>query len=90
MGGSGAALEDGWVLGTLRQMDHFVAAAFPGPGGEGMGGPAPGAQCPGHLKEAAHCFSFVLDPTVPNVVVTKLTLVCASAPGPLELDLTGE
>ncbi|XP_049632752.1 rho GDP-dissociation inhibitor 1 isoform X1 [Suncus etruscus] len=30
------------------------------------------------------------DPSVPNVVVTRLTLVCASAPGPLELDLTGE
>lgn len=34
-------------------------------------------------------FSF-LDPNAPNVVVTKLTLVCATAPGPLELDLTGE
>ncbi|XP_008954740.3 rho GDP-dissociation inhibitor 1 isoform X1 [Pan paniscus] len=30
------------------------------------------------------------DPNVPNVVVTGLTLVCSSAPGPLELDLTGE
>ncbi|KAF7247258.1 Rho GDP-dissociation inhibitor 1 [Varanus komodoensis] len=30
------------------------------------------------------------DPTTPNVVVTKLTLVCATAPGPLELDLTGD
>nr|XP_009499248.1 PREDICTED: rho GDP-dissociation inhibitor 1 isoform X1 [Phalacrocorax carbo] len=30
------------------------------------------------------------DPNAPNVVVTKLTLVCATAPGPLELDLTGE
>lgn len=29
------------------------------------------------------------DPNVPNVVVTRLTLVCSSAPGPLELDLTG-
>ncbi|KAI2585696.1 ARHGDIA isoform 10 [Pan troglodytes] len=29
------------------------------------------------------------DPNVPNVVVTGLTLVCSSAPGPLELDLTG-
>ncbi|TFK05881.1 Rho GDP-dissociation inhibitor 1 [Platysternon megacephalum] len=29
------------------------------------------------------------DPSTPNVVVTKLTLVCATAPGPLELDLTG-
>ncbi|XP_053309937.1 rho GDP-dissociation inhibitor 1 [Spea bombifrons] len=31
-----------------------------------------------------------IDPHAPNVVVTKLTLVCASAPGPLELDLTGD
>nr|XP_006199649.1 rho GDP-dissociation inhibitor 1 [Vicugna pacos] len=30
------------------------------------------------------------DPNVPNVVVTRLTLVCSSAPGPLELDLTGD
>lgn len=29
------------------------------------------------------------DPNVPNVVVTRLTLVCSTAPGPLELDLTG-
>lgn len=31
-----------------------------------------------------------VDPTAPNVVVTKLTLVCADAPGPLQLDLTGD
>ncbi|XP_056406665.1 rho GDP-dissociation inhibitor 1 [Hyla sarda] len=31
-----------------------------------------------------------IDPKAPNVVVTKLTLVCAEAPGPLELDLTGD
>uniref|UniRef100_A0A670XYK2 Rho GDP-dissociation inhibitor 1 n=1 Tax=Pseudonaja textilis TaxID=8673 RepID=A0A670XYK2_PSETE len=30
------------------------------------------------------------DPFSPNVVVTKLTLVCASAPGPLELNLRGD
>lgn len=30
------------------------------------------------------------DPNVPNVIVTRLTLVCSSSPGPLELDLTGE
>lgn len=30
------------------------------------------------------------DPNVPNVVVTRLTLVCSTAPGPLELDLSGE
>uniref|UniRef100_A0A452H8H5 Rho GDP-dissociation inhibitor 1 n=1 Tax=Gopherus agassizii TaxID=38772 RepID=A0A452H8H5_9SAUR len=33
--------------------------------------------------------SVAADPSTPNVVVTKLTLVCATAPGPLELDLTG-
>ncbi|XP_077107434.1 rho GDP-dissociation inhibitor 1 [Ranitomeya variabilis] len=31
-----------------------------------------------------------LDHSAPNVVVTKLTLVCADAPGPLQLDLTGD
>lgn len=35
-------------------------------------------------------FLLSLDPNAPNVVVTKLTLVCATALGPLELDLTGE
>ncbi|MBW03042.1 Rho GDP-dissociation inhibitor 1, partial [Eschrichtius robustus] len=30
------------------------------------------------------------DPNVPNVVVTRLILVCSTAPGPLELDLTGD
>lgn len=35
-------------------------------------------------------FLLSLDPNAPNVVVTKLTLVCTTAPGPLELDLTGE
>ncbi|XP_077195345.1 rho GDP-dissociation inhibitor 2 [Paroedura picta] len=32
----------------------------------------------------------VADPTVPNVVVTRLTLVCDSAPGPITMDLTGD
>uniref|UniRef100_A0A8C3XWQ2 Rho GDP dissociation inhibitor beta n=1 Tax=Catharus ustulatus TaxID=91951 RepID=A0A8C3XWQ2_CATUS len=31
----------------------------------------------------------VVDPTAPNVVVTRLTLVCDSAPGPITMDLTG-
>ncbi|XP_063817276.1 rho GDP-dissociation inhibitor 1 [Pseudophryne corroboree] len=31
-----------------------------------------------------------VDPNVSNVVVTKLTLVCADAPGLLQLDLTGD
>ncbi|XP_010616941.1 rho GDP-dissociation inhibitor 1 [Fukomys damarensis] len=30
------------------------------------------------------------DPSCPNVIVTRLTLVCSTAPGPLELDLTGD
>ncbi|XP_060027738.1 rho GDP-dissociation inhibitor 1 isoform X1 [Erinaceus europaeus] len=30
------------------------------------------------------------DPNVANVIVTRLTLVCSTAPGPLELDLTGD
>ncbi|XP_062886662.1 rho GDP-dissociation inhibitor 1 [Mobula hypostoma] len=32
----------------------------------------------------------VTDPNVPNVQVTRLTLVCAAAPYPLVLDLTGD
>ncbi|XP_072882458.1 rho GDP-dissociation inhibitor 1 [Hemitrygon akajei] len=32
----------------------------------------------------------VTDPNVPNVQVTSLTLVCAAAPHPLVLDLTGD
>ncbi|XP_063164683.1 rho GDP-dissociation inhibitor 2 isoform X1 [Candoia aspera] len=34
--------------------------------------------------------SVVADPTVPNVTVTRLTLVCDSAPGPITMDLTGD
>ncbi|XP_035258861.1 rho GDP-dissociation inhibitor 1-like [Anguilla rostrata] len=30
------------------------------------------------------------DPAAPNVVVTRLTLLCETAPGPLVLDLTGD
>lgn len=30
------------------------------------------------------------DPTAPNVVVTRLTLVCETAPGPITMDLTGK
>ncbi|KAM8947763.1 rho GDP-dissociation inhibitor 1 [Pelodytes ibericus] len=36
------------------------------------------------------CPPAAVDPNAPNVVVTKLTLVCKSAPGPLELDLRGD
>ncbi|XP_044156823.1 rho GDP-dissociation inhibitor 2-like [Bufo gargarizans] len=32
----------------------------------------------------------VTDPTAPNVTVTRLTLVCAAAPGPITMDLTGD
>ncbi|XP_028671230.1 rho GDP-dissociation inhibitor 2-like [Erpetoichthys calabaricus] len=32
----------------------------------------------------------VQDPNVPNVQVTRLTLVCSSAPGPITMDLTGD
>ncbi|XP_037834604.1 rho GDP-dissociation inhibitor 1 isoform X1 [Kryptolebias marmoratus] len=32
----------------------------------------------------------VADPKAPNVQVTRMTLVCESAPGPLVLDLTGD
>ncbi|KAM4652523.1 rho GDP-dissociation inhibitor 2 [Discoglossus pictus] len=32
----------------------------------------------------------VSDPSVPNVTVTRLTLVCDTAPGPITMDLTGD
>ncbi|KAG8138033.1 putative LOC417941-like protein [Naja naja] len=32
----------------------------------------------------------VADPTLPNVTVTRLTLVCDTAPGPITMDLTGD
>ncbi|XP_015425663.1 PREDICTED: rho GDP-dissociation inhibitor 2 isoform X3 [Myotis davidii] len=32
----------------------------------------------------------VVDPKAPNVTVTRLTLVCESAPGPITMDLTGD
>ncbi|MEE6524741.1 hypothetical protein FKM82_024365 [Ascaphus truei] len=31
----------------------------------------------------------VSDPTAPNVTVTRLTLECQAAPGPITMDLTG-
>ncbi|XP_029446337.1 rho GDP-dissociation inhibitor 2 [Rhinatrema bivittatum] len=34
--------------------------------------------------------TIVKDPTLPNVVVTRLTLMCDSAPGPITMDLTGD
>lgn len=45
-----------------------------------------------HLISQADSFPLILlpaDPTAPNVVVTRLTLVCDSAPGPITMDLTG-
>lgn len=45
-----------------------------------------------HLISQADSFSLTFlpaDPTAPNVVVTRLTLVCDSAPGPITMDLTG-
>lgn len=37
------------------------------------------------------CFVlFFLDPNAPNVQVTRLTLMCETAPLPLTLDLQGE
>ncbi|XP_061080308.1 rho GDP-dissociation inhibitor 3 isoform X2 [Conger conger] len=32
----------------------------------------------------------VADPTIPNVQVTRLTLICDAAPGPITMDLTGD
>ncbi|KAG9469150.1 rho GDP-dissociation inhibitor 2 [Eleutherodactylus coqui] len=32
----------------------------------------------------------VQDPSAPNVIVTRLTLVCETAPGPITMDLTGD
>lgn len=32
----------------------------------------------------------VADPSIPNVTVTRLTLVCDAAPGPCTMDLTGD
>lgn len=37
------------------------------------------------------CFPFLpVDPNAPNVQVTRLTLMCETAPLPLTLDLQGE
>uniref|UniRef100_A0A8D2F014 Rho GDP-dissociation inhibitor 1 n=1 Tax=Theropithecus gelada TaxID=9565 RepID=A0A8D2F014_THEGE len=49
---------------------------------------SPAAASTGGGEALTSCHS--PDPNVPNVVVTGLTLVCSSAPGPLELDLTGD
>ncbi|KAG5279391.1 hypothetical protein AALO_G00077290 [Alosa alosa] len=32
----------------------------------------------------------VADPTIPNLQVTRLTLMCDQAPGPITMDLTGD
>lgn len=36
------------------------------------------------------CFVCLADPSVPNVQVTRLTLMCETAPAPLTLDLQGK
>lgn len=54
-----------------------------------------------HLKEAVSLFNCnlnhvfrlfdsILDPSVPNVEVTRMSLLCEEAPNPLVLDLQGE
>lgn len=54
-----------------------------------------------HLKEAVslfncnfnhvfHLFDSILDPSVPNVEVTRMSLLCDEAPKPLVLDLQGK
>lgn len=54
-----------------------------------------------HLKEAVslfncnfnrvfHLFDSILDPSVPNVEVTRMSLLCDEAPNPLVLDLQGK
>lgn len=40
------------------------------------------------VRSGPCCLS--LDASVPNVQVTKLTLMCEQAPGPITMDLTGE
>lgn len=35
-------------------------------------------------------FHLVSDPSTPNVQVTRMSLICESAPNPLVLDLQGE
>lgn len=44
--------------------------------------------CVGWVRPAPCLLS--LDASVPNVQVTKLTLMCEQAPGPITMDLTGE
>ena len=36
------------------------------------------------------CVCVSVDPSAPNVQVTRLTLMCETAPNPLTLDLQGE
>lgn len=40
------------------------------------------------VRSGPCCLS--LDASVPNVQVTRLTLMCEQAPGPITMDLTGE
>lgn len=52
-----------------------------------------------HVANVEHHFFFqflicfihcIVDPSIPNVQVTRLTLMCDQAPGPITMDLTGE
>ena len=60
----------------------------------GMGSPpaALGRRCrwAGHGWVRSVPCRLSLDASVPNVQVTRLTLMCEQAPGPITMDLTGE
>lgn len=48
-------------------------------------------KCIGDSLLFLTCFIYcIADPTIPNVQVTRLTLMCDQAPGPITMDLTGE
>lgn len=42
------------------------------------------------LSDTIMSFLPIADPSVPNVQVTRLTLMCDQAPGPITMDLTGK
>ncbi|XP_009976075.1 PREDICTED: uncharacterized protein LOC104372159 [Tauraco erythrolophus] len=63
-------------------MGTVALCAVPGPRccGTGLG--------TGGVRSVSCCLS--LDASVPNVQVTRLTLMCEQAPGPITMDLTGD
>lgn len=70
------------LLGTLPPAVGM--GLDPGPGGlqpGGCGGVGPGGAPCGQY--------FSSDPSLPNVQVTRLTLISEQAPGPITMDLTG-